>query len=156
MGDFDNGATSELENPTTIYNEQGKYIIQLVTVNEYQCFDTSFQELEIITQGLYVPNAFVPDGDNPKLKSFKPIGRNLRSYKIDIYNRWGSRIWSSMRLDGEGRPAEAWDGTYRGKPVPSGNYVWRIEAEFKTGQKWEGSDSGDGNANTFGTVTVIR
>ncbi len=156
MWDFDNGETSEIENPQVVYEDPGKYIIQLVVLNEYQCYDTSYKELEITIQGLFVPNAFIPEGDNPDLQLFKPVGINLRKYKIEIFNRWGFVIWSSMKLDSEGSPAEGWDGTLGGKPLPIGDYVWKIEAEFKTGQPWQGSDVGDGNEKTYGTVTLIR
>jgi gliding motility-associated-like protein len=156
MWDFDNGETSELENPQVFYDENGTYIIQLVTKNEYDCLDTAWQQVEIVIQGLFVPNAFVPEDQNPELRTFKPVGINLRKYKIEIFNRWGSVIWSSMKLDDEGSPAEAWDGTYKGKPMPVGDYIWLIEAEFKNGHKWQGSDVGDGNNKTYGTVTLIR
>jgi gliding motility-associated-like protein len=156
MWDFGNGETSELKNPHVFYNKNGTYIIQLVSLNEYDCYDTAYQELEILIQGLFVPNAFVPEGENPELRTFMPVGVNLRKYKIEVYNRWGSVIWSSMKLDGEGCPAEGWDGTYKGKPMPVGEYIWVIEAEFKNGHIWQGADVGDGNNKTYGTVTLIR
>ena len=42
---------------------------------------------------------------------------------------------------------KGWDGTYRGKPVPSGVYLYHITATIKdTGEKIE----------KIGTVTLIR
>ncbi len=69
--DFGNGLTSELESPVTVYEQDGTYIIQLISTNEYQCADTSYQEYDLILQGLYVPNAFVPEGDNLDLQDFQ-------------------------------------------------------------------------------------
>jgi hypothetical protein len=65
-------------------------------------------------------------------------------------------IWSSTKLDKQGSPAEGWDGTYNGSLMPIGDYVWSINAEFTTGYRWSGSDVGDGNSKTYGTVTLIR
>ncbi|MEA3479723.1 MAG: PKD domain-containing protein, partial [Bacteroidota bacterium] len=154
--DFGDGQTSELENPIVIYDNNGTYIIQLISTNDYQCADTSQYEYEVILQGLYVPNAFVPEGDNPELRIFKPSGTGLKSYRIEIINKWGSLIWMSEKLDSRGSPAEGWDGTYKGSLVPVGDYTWAIWAQFETGHIWTGSDTGDGNTNTYGTVTVIR
>jgi gliding motility-associated-like protein len=154
--DFGNGQTSELENPVAVYEESGTYIIQLISTNEYDCADTVYQEYDLILQGLYVPNAFVPEGDNPELQVFKPVGTGLKSYSIEIFDRWGAVIWSSTKLDKQGSPAEGWDGTYNGSVMPIGDYVWSINAEFTTGYRWSGSDVGDGNSKTYGTVTLIR
>ncbi|MEA3476917.1 MAG: PKD domain-containing protein [Bacteroidota bacterium] len=154
--DFGNGQTSELVNPVVFYDENGTYIIQLISTNDYQCADTSQYEYEVILQGLYVPNAFVPEGDNPELRIFKPSGIGLKSYRIEVINRWGTVIWSSGKLDSQGSPAEGWDGTYKGSLVPVGDYTWKIWAQFETGHLWKGSDAGDGNTKTYGTVTLIR
>ncbi len=154
--DFGNGLTSELENPVTVYEQDGTYIIQLISTNEYQCADTSYQEYDLILQGLYVPNAFVPEGDNLELQTFKPVGSGLKSYLIEIFDKWGTLLWSSSKLDKQGSPTEGWDGTYKGSLLPVGDYVWSINAQFESGHRWQGSDVGDGNTKTYGTVALIR
>ena len=145
-----------MENPTTLFEESGTYVIQLISTNDYQCMDTTYQEFVVILQGLYVPTAFVPEGDNLELREFKPVGMGLQSYVIEIFNKWGNVIWSSTKLDKQGSPAEGWDGTHNGTMMPFGDYVWSITAEFTTGHRWTGSDAGDGNKKTYGTVTLIR
>jgi len=70
------------------------------------------------TIGLFVPNAFTPNGDghNDVLKVI-PYGiRQLQSFAI--YNRWGQRIFYTEN------PSQGWDGTLNGQPQPSGPYVW--------------------------------
>ncbi|MBC8321388.1 MAG: hypothetical protein H8E34_11780, partial [Bacteroidetes bacterium] len=47
-------------------------------------------------------------------------------------------------------------GTYEDKALPTGSYIWRITAVFENGKHWKGSDNGDGNTSTSGTVTLIR
>jgi hypothetical protein len=34
--------------------------------------------------------------------------------------------------------------------------MWKINAVFKDGKNWEGSDIGKGTPSTMGTVTLIR
>jgi gliding motility-associated-like protein len=72
---------------------------------------------------LYIPNAFVPIGVN---KIFKPIGNFSEGteYYLVIYNRWGQLIFETYNFD------EGWDGTYNGKPVQAGVYVYYLRMRF--------------------------
>ncbi|MAE07821.1 MAG: hypothetical protein CL661_03550, partial [Bacteroidetes bacterium] len=92
---------------------------------------------------------------NPELRTFKPIGINLKSYRLEVYSAWGNLVFWSATLD-NGAPAEGWDGTYENEALPTGSYIWRISAVFEDGTIWKGTDNGDGNTATSGTVTLIR
>ena len=153
--EYDYGVSSTEENPTHQYEEDGNYDIMLVSYNEYGCPDTTYQVYELLFTNLFVPNAFVPNNSNPELKEFKPIGINLRSYQIEVYSAWGNLVFQSTQLE-NGAPAEGWDGTFENKDLPTGSYIWRISAVFEDGEHWKGSDNGDGNTSTNGTVTLIR
>jgi|GEM_PF-230548 len=72
---------------------------------------------QLLPDGIYIPNAFTPNGDglNDVLQVY--------SYKIKemtfmVFNQWGEKIYESRT------PNVAWDGTYKGKPQPSGVYVY--------------------------------
>ena len=86
-------------------------------------------------------------------------GVNLYRYRIEVYDAWGDLIWESDALI-DGRPAASWNGRNKGNPnlelCPAGAYTWKIDAVFKDGTKWKGSDNGDGNSKPYGTVTLIR
>ena len=88
--------------------------------------------------GLFVPNALTPSTGPDGVREFLPKGKNLKSYYVQIYNRWGTKVFESSTLDENGSPAEGWDGNYNGSPCPQGNYVWKIYAEFKDGNVWRG------------------
>ncbi len=154
--DFDNGDTSYLENPVVDFYEDGLYNIMLIAYNQYDCADTIFQDYEVFLKGLYIPNAFAPLSSNPDIKNFKPKGYNIKEYQIDVYSKWGTLVWSSTKLDADGRPAEFWDGTYKGNRMPQGAYVWKARAVFRDNTFWKGNDIGDGNSQTYGTVTLIH
>ena len=154
--DFGNGENSEEDSPVILYNEDGTFLITLTSWNHFNCPDTSTMEFEMFFKGLYIPNAFAPKSPNPEVKLFSPKGYNLRQYRIEIYSKWGNLVWSSSKLDSEGRPAESWDGTFHDELLPQGSYVWKAKATFRDNTIWEGSDNGDGNLNTFGTVTLIH
>ena len=71
-----------------------------------------------------VPTAFSPnnDGKNDLLEIFlDPALPNISS--IRIFNRWGAIIYEGANA------GETWDGTSKGEPLPSGVYIYMIEAE---------------------------
>jgi len=67
----------------------------------------------------------------------------------------GNLVFASELLE-NGQPAQGWDGTFEGQDMPTGTYIWRITARFSDQSYWRGSDNGDGNTKTQGTVTLIR
>lgn len=69
---------------------------------------------------IYVPNTFTPDG-NKFNGVFKAEGGNIKEYNLKIFNRWGEIIFESNNFN------IGWDGTYGGKIVPDGTYIWVIE-----------------------------
>ncbi len=72
------------------------------------------------TLNIKVPNAFTPDG-NGKNDVFR-VSSNipLTDFKINIYNRWGERVYTSENS------TSGWDGTYNGKLQNTGVFVYTI------------------------------
>ena len=55
---------------------------------------------------------------------------------IRVYDRWGELLFTRQNiLAGTSPNVNGWDGTFRGRPVDAGVYVYLIEAEFEDGQK---------------------
>jgi PKD repeat protein len=155
--DFGNGKSSVEENPVTNYTMDGTYVIRLITSNGLNnCTDTTFYKYEVLFKGLYVPNAFAPGSTNLAIRLFKPVGRNLKQYDIQVYDYMGHLLWESAKLDSEGRPLEGWDGKVNGELLPQGTYMWKASATFIDETMWEGSDIGKGEFSTMGTVSLIR
>ena len=69
---------------------------------------------------LYSPNAFSPDGDGIN-DFFKVSGQGMIDFVIQIYNRWGQMVYKSTDL------SQGWDGTFKGKNLPTGSYVYKIK-----------------------------
>ncbi len=154
--DFGNGQDSEEENPTVSYIQDGDYLIQLVAVSLDNCTDTAWGNYKVTSYGLYIPNAFSPTSSVTPANVFKPVGMNLKLFRIEVYDNWGHLIWESDALDENGVPTEAWDGTFQGNLMPQGTYMWKVNAIFNDNTIWLGSDIGKGKGKTIGTVTLIR
>jgi hypothetical protein len=155
--DFGNGKFSVDENPIVTYDNDGTYLIMLISKNQQDCEDTTYFQYKVLFKGLYIPNAFAPTSNNFSVMLFKPIGVNLKTYQIDVYDAWGHQIWTSDKLDLDGHPTEGWDGTdQNGNLLQSGTYMWKVKATFIDGTEWQGADIGKGEYKTMGIVTLIR
>lgn len=156
--DFGDGQVSNEVNPSVTYTKDGIYMIRLTAMNRINCMDTCSYKYVMLFKGLYIPNAFAPGSASQLGSVFQPAGISLKKYKIEVYDNWGHLMWESSALDSNGTPTESWDGTYEGRPMPQGTYLWKVNAEFLDETIWQGSDnkSGKGKGASFGTVLLIR
>lgn len=72
--------------------------------------------------GIIIPNAFTPNGDGINDTWKITLGKTYSDLSIIILNRWGEVIFQS------GDPNHSWDGTYSGRLVQSGLYVFIIRS----------------------------
>ena len=72
--------------------------------------------------GIYFPTAFTPDR-NGRNDLFGPLGSlaAIENYKLNIYNRWGQKIFSSTN------PFYKWNGTVGGMITDGNLFVWFAE-----------------------------
>ncbi len=149
LWNFGDGQLSEEIEPWHRYLNYGIYNVSLTTINEYNCRNTMSDSINFeLFKGLFLPNAFSPDNFSTKVRLFKAIGIGLTKYHLLIYDTWGNLLWETDKLE-NGVPSEAWDGTYKGKPLSPDVYVWYLkEVIFKDGTTY--------NGNRYGTITLIK
>ncbi|MCS7085779.1 MAG: gliding motility-associated C-terminal domain-containing protein [Bacteroidia bacterium] len=137
--DFGDGTFAETRGAIQkAYAREGRYTATLTVRDIYGCehsADTTFVYDPLGDKFLRIPNVFSPNGDGLN-DCFEIKGARPDCYEyVEIYDRWGIRTFRSTEYD------RCWDGTYEGKPVPEGAYVYVVRA----GDFWR-----------VGTVTVIR
>lgn len=152
----DSIVSTEFE-PEHRYDTYGDFIITQIAIDTISgCSDTLVEEIYVdYFDGLFVPNAFMPDAGIGEEKFFLPKGKHLTNYQILIYNNSGNLMWESTELS-FGCPAEGWDGMYNGKPMPQGVYFWKINATFENELEWRGQPDENGKYKTTGFLTLIR
>ncbi|RMG77476.1 MAG: gliding motility-associated C-terminal domain-containing protein [Bacteroidetes bacterium] len=105
-----------------------------ITVQEGQC--SASDELTILVKKnrpVYVPNAFSPNGDANNDKLLIYGGSSVARIKtFQVFDRWGEVVWEYHDFL-PNDPATGWDGTYRGKVLDPGVFVWFAEVEFIDG-----------------------
>ncbi len=164
--DFGDGSTVEdnpevaEENPQHQYTAPGVYDIKLNVWSDHDCYNSKLIRDAIIVQDsglIEFPTAFTPNPhggnggvypcgekyvvDNENLNDvFFPKANGVVEYHLDIYNRWGEKIFTSNDL------CIGWDGYIDGVLAPQDVYVWRVSVIYKNGNPHK----------ALGSVTLLR
>jgi gliding motility-associated-like protein len=139
------GSSTEAEPTFTFPDALGDaYTVCLTASASPACLDTACATLVVEpSAGLFVPNAFSPDGDGVNDR-FVPVvlGMAPEGQELLVVDRWGRVLFATDR------PADGWDGTFAGGgPVPTGVLVWRFTGhELHSGARVE----------RMGHVTLVR
>ncbi len=103
------------------YPDTGHYSITQIVTTANGCLDTISDELVVKPHyTLYIPSAFTPD-ENALNEVWVPQGESVLYFEMTIYNRWDEELYVTSSLD------DGWDGSYKGKQVPEGVYVYSID-----------------------------
>jgi gliding motility-associated-like protein len=105
-----------------------QYEIQVIGENDCAAKDSITIFVDTAT-GVYIPNAFSPNGDgiNDRFTVYASLSVS-KVKSLRIFNRWGDKVFESTNfLPNE--PGMGWDGTFKGKKMPAGVYVFRVELQ---------------------------
>ena len=115
-----------------VFNDQD---YELTVTNEAGCFSLYKVNVKVEKNyRVYIPTAFSPnrDGVNDELV----IHANATVDKIrsfDVFDRWGNHIYSEQNMTANDSSI-SWDGTYRGKELEPGLFVYFTEIEYIDGE----------------------
>jgi gliding motility-associated-like protein len=122
--DFGDGTFSNELNPVHTYINPRDYVVTMTVTYPFGC--VYIQTISLMVEKGYllvVPNAFTPNEDGLN-DTFRPVTKALKNVRLDIYDTWGSLIYSE-----EGETLRGWDGSLKGKHSENGNYYCRVEAQ---------------------------
>ena len=92
--------------PQYSYTDTGNYLVSLTGTDNFGCSNTIYQTVVVRPDLLiFIPNAFSPNNkDEERNNVFSISLDNYNSYSIEIYDRWGHKVFYSEN------PEETWDG----------------------------------------------
>lgn len=138
--DYGDGNGSMEFQPGHTYGDSGRFIVELVVVDENGCSDTAYQRVIVGADfSIFVPNAFTPNGDGTN-DFFSTPWFGVQEFQIMIYDRWGMLIYESFD------PNFQWSGFYKSTECQEGVYTYVITARGFVGEK----------IRRAGTVTLYR
>ncbi len=122
-------------NPYTSPLEDIVYVLQVFDANG--CAGTD--EIEVLVdkrRNVYIPNVFSPnnDGFNDWFSPFIGVGVT-KVNSMNIFDRWGEHIYERKDFVPISAYSEGWDGTFKGKAMDPGVFVYLIEILFDDGVK---------------------
>ena len=133
-------SNSNISNPIASPEVTTTYYLNITDTCSFQFNETVTIKIECLESYLNVPNIFTPNSDE-KNDMFKINYKNIDSYLIRIYNRWGNLMFQTTELN------QSWDGkTTEGNYAPDGTYYYTIIAT--------GEDKKQYNLNGF--LTLIK
>lgn len=121
------------------FTDTGNAYVKLVVTNIFGCKDSAEREVHVKGEHIYIPTAFTPNGDGLN-DTFKPYGAGIKSWHLEIYNRWGQLVFSG---DEHGN---GWDGHFEYLPVPDEAYIYLCEGSGFSGKRFA----------LKGMITIIR
>ena len=108
----------------------------LSATSMYGCKNNDGVMVKVVA-GIFVPNAFTPNGDGKNDTWHIPFLDPLLNASVYVYNRFGQIVYHANS------ETVNWDGNFKGLPQPAGAYVYNIK--FKSGYP-----------DLKGTVLIIR
>ncbi len=121
--------------PTINPPADAQYILN--AVSDFGCgvsADTMFVK---VYNGVFVPNAFSPNGDSRNDTWNVPALGAYSKFELSIFNRYGERVFYLKDVN------HSWDGNFKGLPLPVGTYCYFIDLKNQAPMM-------------KGTVTIIR
>ncbi len=121
---FGDGTFSSVLNPIHTYINPKDYVVTQTVTYPFGCVYEQKITLTI-EKGylLVVPTAFTPNNDRIN-DTYRPVTKRLKNVRLDVYDTWGSLIYSET-----GDVLRGWDATIKGKNAENGNYNCKVSAE---------------------------
>ena len=85
------------------------------------CVETDSIKIILIKE-ILIPSGFTPNGDGKNDTWHFGHMEFYPDITVEVFNRWGERVFYSRGYDS----SKEWDGTYKGKALPSGTYYYVI------------------------------
>lgn len=129
--DFGDGTSSSSQNPSHTFTSNGTHTVCLIASNSTGCADSVCYTVDVdVTEFINIPNVFTPDGDNVN-DYFSINSSGLKEFKIEIYNRWGTKVFESDS------PTVQWDGrSTAGVELSDGTYYYILTAVSVTNKDY--------------------
>lgn len=111
---------------TISVNKKGVYY---VTVSEGLCVSS---DTILVVPGdcdIFVPSAFTPNRDNLNETFGVITDVTVQNFSLQIFSKWGQVIFNTTDV------SQKWDGTFKGKDMPTGAYFWMMNYVDKKGKK---------------------
>ncbi|RED44897.1 gliding motility-associated C-terminal domain-containing protein [Seonamhaeicola aphaedonensis] len=146
---FEDDALQDLNSITELNLNAGVDItvyVRFESTIDSRCFTLSSFEIRMDNDNTdtdkrcipFFSNTMTPNGDGLNDTFFIKNVEAFPNNELTIYNRWGNVVYKATGYN------NSWDGTYKGSPLPIGNYYFFIEL------------NDEANRSHSGYITILR
>jgi len=107
---------------------------QIILTDSNGCTSTDYLTIEILIPDLFIPTGFSPNGDGYNDVVFVR-SLDINTMTLQIFDRWGGIVFETSDQK------VGWDGTFKGKELDFGVYVYKFEATLLSGKEIKQSGS---------------
>jgi ELWxxDGT repeat protein len=101
--------------------------------NDRNCFIDETVTVTLQDLSIFVPNVFSPNNlGDAKNELFRVYGNGIKSVNLKVFNRLGEVVYETTEwVEGTNFSSlTGWNGSYKGKPLENGTYVWSLSGKF--------------------------
>lgn len=117
--------------PDPIASPEKTTTYTVMVTDSFGCSNTDTLTVYVGNQ-IFVPDLFTPNNDG-RNDEFKVYGIGILDLTLTITNMQNMILYKSS--DVTEITNKGWDGTFKGTPVPEGQYRWHINGKFLNGQQ---------------------
>jgi gliding motility-associated-like protein len=120
------------------------YYVSSVDGNGCSGTDTVFVQIKLSCGDLFVPTIFSPNEVGPDANNKLCVYGTqscIEELLFQVYDRWGEKVFETTDI------TKCWDGTYRGKLMNSGIFVYRLYVKLYNQTE---------EINISGNTTLVR
>ena len=115
-------SSSTIQNPIASPLVTTTYTVTFT--NAFGCTDSDTVTVKVIeAYSIFIPGSFSPNGDGNNDVLFVR-GAGIKEVTFLVYDRFGEKVFESTNIN------DGWDGTFRGKAMNTGIYVWYANVIF--------------------------
>jgi gliding motility-associated-like protein len=115
-------SSSTVQNPVASPMVTTTYTVTYT--DAFGCTASDTVTVEVIeAYSIYIPSAFSPNNDGTNDVLFVR-GAGIKTLTFMVFDRFGEKVFESTSVN------DGWDGTFRGKDMNTGIYVWYVTAVF--------------------------
>ena len=121
----------------TIFEAFSPTTVTLTVTSKTGCTEEDILNIFVKTnRNVEVPTGFSPDNIGPSENNFLHVHGNSKMVEkissFQVFDRWGELLYEATDFQVNDL-AIGWDGTFKGKDMPPGVYVWYLNVEYIDG-----------------------
>lgn len=131
-------------NPTAAPDVTTTYYVTSTEANGCTGSDSAIVKIKLPCGELFVPTIFSPNDNGPAANNALCVFGTpecIEEFLFQVYDRWGEKVFETEDI------TKCWDGNYKGKPMNSGIFVYRLQAKVSNQTE---------KINVSGNTTLVR